>query len=95
MIRPLIIQIMSIKRLPMAWATEIKLRAERKAGQILKPMPKNTGAKGIGKSVLPQGKGTPILADMGITYKQSAAWQQIAEIPETEFEAFRGKRKGF
>lgn len=32
------------------WATEIKVRAERKAGGLLAGMPKNEGAKGTGSN---------------------------------------------
>ena len=33
------------------WATEIKVRAERRAGGMLAEMPKLSGARGVGKKV--------------------------------------------
>jgi hypothetical protein len=69
-------------------ATEIKLRAERKAGKFLHDMPKNTGggANRYGRfSDIPSGNITKI-PELGITYKQSSQWQQVASIPEEKFE---------
>lgn len=76
------------------YATEIKLRAERKAGQILKDIPKNEGTKGQlvgpgvigGYRVLPP-IDAPTLEDIGVTKMQSSRWQAIASIPEADFEA--------
>lgn len=57
------------------WATEIKVRAERRAGELLAQMPK---AKG-GNPNLPTPtadvgveSAAPTLADLGITYNQSS-----------------------
>ena len=50
-------------------ATEIKLRAERKAGEILRETPKQAGARGVGKSGVPLENSTSTLADLGITKK--------------------------
>lgn len=73
---------------------EIKLRAERRAGELIKEMPKATGAMGN-----PNGQGAPIvrshdetaqpptLNDLGITKSQSSRWQSIASVPEEVFEA--------
>ena len=70
------------------WASEIKVRAERKAGELLVQMPKNRGAAGN-----PGGQGVPFhdgsaqtLAEIGVTPKQSMQWQQLASVPETQFE---------
>lgn len=76
-------------------AAEIKLRAERRIGEILIDMDKNTGTQGqlvgpgvIGGSVvIPPIDEKPTLADMGISKVQSSHWQQIAAIPEETFEA--------
>jgi phage N-6-adenine-methyltransferase len=68
-------------------ATEIKIRAERRAGEFLKNMHKNTGQLKRGPQ-LPQSTGTTTatLAEMGITKDQSSKWQRLASIPEEQFE---------
>lgn len=66
------------------YAAEIKLRAERKAGEVLHDMDKNPGGnpshdvRGL----------VPTLADLGITYMQSSRWQQVAVIDEAIFERY-------
>lgn len=73
------------------WATEIKLRAERRAGEMLAELPKQSGAKGKGsnqyKKVLDSSNGEATsLKDLGISHNQSSQWQQVAKIPEKTFE---------
>lgn len=69
------------------YAAEIKLRAERKAGQILKDIPKNKGAaQPRDDTVSSRGAVVPTLSEMGIQPKQSERWQSVAEIPEEIFE---------
>jgi hypothetical protein len=76
-------------------ASEIKVRAERKAGELLATMPKNEGTKGqlTGDVVVgghvdgPPTDPTPTLKDLGITKNQSAQWQEIARTPVEIFEA--------
>ncbi len=83
----------------LADATEIKLRAERKAGEILIAMEKTGerftrgnvkggtytgGPKRIGKSS--SSTTTNKLSDLGITNQQSADWQRLAKTPEKQFE---------
>lgn len=66
-------------------AAEIRVRAERKCGELLADMPK---AKG-GNPNLPTGnKMEPVetLADLGITKRQSSEWQQLAAVPAETFE---------
>jgi len=48
------------------------LRAERRAGELLRKMPKSSGREVSLKS-------TPKLGDLGITKNQSAAWQAVPE----------------
>lgn len=70
-------------------AAEVKIRAERKAGEMLAKMPKNKGADGsisTGNSVLPVMDDAPTLSDLGIEKMQSSRWQTIARLPEDEFE---------
>ncbi len=67
-------------------ATEIKLRAERKAGEILRETPKNEGAKGVGKGAVIVGDRTPTLKEIGVTKNQSSRYQKLAALPAPEFE---------
>lgn len=73
-------------------ACEIRLRAERRAGQLLGEMEKAKGARGN-----PGGQGAKVvrsddttaqtLPEMGITRDQSSQWQKLAKVPEQEFVA--------
>ena len=71
-------------------AAEIKIRAERKAGEMLAQMPKAEGGQpyqeknSTGNIVLPVD--TPTLSDLGIEKMQSSRWQMVASLPEDEFE---------
>lgn len=67
---------------------EIKIRAERRAGEILVGMDKNPGGKSEHRSYLSHdGTGTtPKLANLGITRNQSSRWQSIASIPQKDFD---------
>ncbi|MBZ5598468.1 MAG: hypothetical protein LAO03_22180 [Acidobacteriia bacterium] len=68
-------------------AAEIRIRAERRAGQLLSDMEKNPGTRGEGR---PRKDGTkftrssrttaypPKLEDIGITKDQSSKWQRLA-----------------
>lgn len=69
-------------------AAEIRIRAERRLGQMLHEAPKNTGAMGVGKSALDTDERTqpPTLGELGISHDLSSRAQQIASIPEEEFE---------
>jgi hypothetical protein len=71
-------------------AAEIRLRAERRAGQLLREM-KQRGERqdrGDNRRKMSNGATSQItLPDLGITRDQSSQWQQLAEIPEQEFEA--------
>lgn len=76
-------------------ATEIRLRAERKAGELLAAMPKNRGTRGQLKGDIPVGghvsdtakDNTPTLKELGISKRQSSKWQQLADLSQPEFEA--------
>jgi hypothetical protein len=70
-------------------AGEIRLRAERRAGELLREMKqrseRHNGRGGDQKSV--SRASTLKLPDLGITRDQSSQWQKLADIPEREFEA--------
>lgn len=67
-------------------ATEIKVRAERKCGEMLAKAEKRTGgdamkARSNGTTELP-----PTLAEMGITKDQSSRYQSLASMSDDHFE---------
>jgi hypothetical protein len=68
---------------------EIKIRAERRAGEILDEM-KRTGqretGKGDHKPKFHDGTSVPTLEVLGISKKQSFRWQSNASIPKPIFE---------
>jgi phage N-6-adenine-methyltransferase len=59
-------------------AAEIKLRAERKAGEMLAEMEKHDGD--------PRSHNVTRLADLGITKMQSSRWQKEASVSDEVFE---------
>lgn len=68
------------------WATEIKVRAERRAGEMLAEMQKHNGGRPNGN---PSHRATglpPTLTDLGISRDQSSRWQKLAAVPEDQFE---------
>lgn len=69
-------------------ASEIKVRAENLAGQALNLAPKHPPGPSpeIGSPGEPISE-PPTLADQGINRKQSMSWQDMAAIPEPDFEA--------
>lgn len=74
------------------WAFEIRLRAERRAGEMLAEMELEEkkgqhGLKAAGKlSRLPEGNLPPKLSDLGVTKKQSSTWQRLSKVPTKVFE---------
>lgn len=69
-------------------AAEVKLRAERKAGEMLSVMEKNKGGRPAetGNSVLPVSSES--LEDLGIDKMQSSRWQREAAVDEETFESY-------
>ena len=57
---------------------ELKLRAERKAGEMLRAMPKHGGGRPSENRLHDV---TSSLADVGVTKIQSHRWQQVAAVP--------------
>src|SRR5262249_52352278 len=64
-------------------AGEIKVRAERRMGELLKAMPKNRGAA----TRLQGATALPRRPDLGIEKTESHRVQAIADVPNEEFEA--------
>jgi site-specific DNA-methyltransferase (adenine-specific) len=83
------------------YATEIRLRAERKAGELLAKMDKPSGGQVSGKKKKIDGRRStpsnrpPTLSDLGITKTQSSKWQRLADLKQDDFEAKveRAKKK--
>lgn len=73
-------------------ATEIRIRAERRCGELLKTMEKS-GERHSGRNeqnLRGSQAATPVsptLADLGINKTQSSRWQKLADVPDDEFEA--------
>ncbi len=73
-------------------ACEIRLMAERKAGQLLKQMTKTKGGSPTGSNQHAKkrnrlsGTTGSSLSDMGVSKDQSSKWQKLAEVPNEDFE---------
>lgn len=65
-------------------AAEVRLRAERRVGQLLKEGKANGTISVRGDATSQASKST--MADLNITKDQSSRWQAIAEVSEEEFE---------
>src|SRR5579872_1142924 len=66
-------------------ALELKLRAERKAGQFLKDTPKQRPGE---YKRLHHATVQPSLREIGIDRTESSRWQKLAGIPEKKFESY-------
>jgi hypothetical protein len=68
--------------------------AERRAGELLKAMPKNVGVKGTkknsagitGPKKVPLMDEAPTLEKLGISKNDSSTWQKVATLPASVFE---------
>jgi len=72
-------------------ASEIRIRAERRLGEMIKAQKDDAGLNKGGRPKTPNGqvgvnKETPSLSDVGISHNLSSRAQKIASIPEPEFE---------
>ena len=80
-------------------ACEIRLRAERKAGELLSKMekaPRGPDKNGSGQRSQRGTSDIPTLPELGISKQQSHRWQKLAAVPKEEFEtALRAPEKKF
>jgi hypothetical protein len=80
-------------------ATEIRLRAERRAGELLKKMEKHRGGgeRGVGrrgvKNAVVTGDRILKLSDLSINKTQSSKWQKLADTPDDKFEELVNRAK--
>jgi hypothetical protein len=63
------------------YAAEIRLRAERRGGEILKEMAEN-GERDPGGRGRIECRPATQLANLGVTKSQSSRWQKLAALPE-------------
>jgi hypothetical protein len=73
------------------WAMEIRFRAERGFGQLLKDTAEKKERRGRGGDVKSNSRQREIdppkqFKDLGISMNQSSQYQQMATIPDDEFE---------
>lgn len=69
-------------------AAEIKLRAERRAGEMLAEMEKHKGGQHSRTATSAKAVEPAKLAEIGVSDNQSHRWQQMAAIPERKFEGY-------
>lgn len=70
------------------YASEIRMRAERRAGQILIESKRTKTRRIKGQShVEGDDMSLPTLADLGLTRDEASKWQRIAKLSERDFEA--------
>lgn len=67
-------------------AAELKLRAERRLGELLAVTVRHEGGRPRGNGDTMQPFST--LADHGVSKEQSSRWQQIAAVPEERFDGY-------
>jgi hypothetical protein len=84
-------------------ATEIRLRAEIRAGELLRDMEKNKGiagraGPGRGKNAVASSDRVldpaPKISDLGVTKTQSSRWQKLASLSPEDQEAAISQAKG-
>lgn len=66
------------------WATEIKVRAERRAGELLSVGQESGDVAGRGRPAADTKSVT--LTDLGVTENQSRRWKKLAAVPAEQFE---------
>ena len=72
------------------YATEIKVRAERRCGELLRDSAASgeraTQAGNVNQHSRVSNDAMPNLADIGLTRDQSSRYQQLAAMPDKHFE---------
>lgn len=68
------------------YATEIKVRAERRCGELLSATPKRNGGHAMKARSDATTEVPPTLADMGLSKDESSRYQQLAAMPDDHFE---------
>ena len=71
---------------------EIKLRAERRAGELLSAMPKNSGQLFRGATMIPRDD-APTYSELGLNKQQASRWQRASALPEDLFEEYLTQTK--
>lgn len=69
-------------------AAEVKLRAQRRGGEILQQMEKSSGRLKQGPQLQPATTERPTFESLGIEKTAAHRWQNIAKMPEAKFEEF-------
>ena len=64
---------------------EMRLRAERRAGELLAAMDKAKGGQPY-QATGPAARPVETCANLGITKNQSSTWQRLAAVPQERFE---------
>jgi hypothetical protein len=68
------------------WASELKLRAERKFGEMLLAEPKHPGGRPAKNTGRP-GQPVSMQARFGVTKTEAMDFQTVATVPSEKFEA--------
>ena len=72
-------------------AAELKLHAERRAGELLREMEKHPAGRPPENPSLDGRDLPPTIAELGLTYNQSQRWQLEASVPEEAYERFKAE----
>jgi hypothetical protein len=68
-------------------ARNIRLRGERKGGELLADMAMAPGGRPYQSEHSTSSEAPQTLSDLGVSKQQSSDWQKLAAIPQAEFEA--------
>jgi hypothetical protein len=72
----------------------MRMRAERRCGELLRGMPKSQGGRPATKNQSPTATSSPPkLADMGITKQQASDWRRLADMPKKRTSSVRSARE--